>query len=198
MMHTIGQLLEAKGKDIWSISPSATVFEALRIMAKKDIGALLVVDKEKLVGIFSERDYVQKVILKGKSSKETNVGELMTTDVFYIDPKNTLHECMAIMTAKHIRHMPVLENNQLIGMLTLGDVVKQIISEQEFTIRELEVMLNNVTQAVGIIDRIYFAFEGRLALCFLSTQKKQRIYSRNSAHLWKQISIPMKRNIAVR
>jgi CBS domain-containing protein len=138
MIHTIGQLLEAKGKDIWSISPHVTVFEALRIMAKKDIGALLVIDKDKLVGIFSERDYVQKVILKGKSSKDTNVGELMTTEVFYIDPKNTLHECMAIMTAKHIRHMPVFENDQLIGMLTLGDVVKQIISEQEFTIRELE------------------------------------------------------------
>ncbi len=138
MIHTIGQLLEAKGKDIWSISPHVTVFEALRIMAKKDIGALLVIDKEKLVGIFSERDYAQKVILKGKSSKDTNVGELMTTEVFYIDPKNTLHECMAIMTVKHIRHMPVLENDQLIGMLTLGDVVKQIISEQEFTIRELE------------------------------------------------------------
>jgi len=138
MIHTIGQLLEAKGKDIWSISPHVTVFEALRIMAKKNIGVLLVIDKEKLVGIFSERDYVQKVILKGKSSKDTNVGELMTTEVFYIDPKNTLHECMAIMTVKHIRHMPVLENDQLIGMLTLGDVVKQIISEQEFTIRELE------------------------------------------------------------
>ncbi len=138
MIHTIGQLLEAKGKDIWSISPHVTVFEALRIMAKKDIGALLVIDKEKLVGIFSERDYAQKVILKGKSSKNTNVGELMTTEVFYIDPKNTLHECIAIMTVKHIRHMPVLENDQLIGMLTLGDVVKQIISEQEFTIRELE------------------------------------------------------------
>jgi CBS domain-containing protein len=110
MIHTIGQLLEAKGKDIWSISPHVTVFEALRIMAKKDIGALLVIDQEKLVGIFSERDYVQKVILKGKSSKKTNVGELMTTDVFYIGPKNTLNECMAVMTANHIRHMPVLEN----------------------------------------------------------------------------------------
>jgi len=137
-MQTIGQLLEAKGKDIWSISPHATVFEALRIMAKKDIGALLVIDNEKLVGIFSERDYVQKVILKGKSSKETNVGDLMTREVFYIDPKNTVHECMAVMTAHHIRHMPVFKNNQLIGMVTLGDVVKQIISDQEFTIRELE------------------------------------------------------------
>ncbi len=137
-MQTIGQLLQSKGKDIWSISPHATVFEALSIMANKDIGALLVIDNEKLVGIFSERDYAQKVILKGKSSKETNVGDLMTRDVFYIDPQNTLHECMAVMTANHIRHMPVLENNRLIGMVTLGDVVKQIISNQEFTIRELE------------------------------------------------------------
>ena len=107
-------------------------------MAEKDIGALLVIDNEKLVGIFSERDYAQKVILKGKSSKETNIGDLMTKEVIYIEPNNTLHECMAVMTANHIRHMPVLENNQLIGIVTLGDVVKQIISDQEFTIRELE------------------------------------------------------------
>jgi CBS domain-containing protein len=137
-MNTIGQLLESKGKDIWSIVPNATVFEALRIMAKKDVGVLLVIDKGKLVGIFSERDYARKVILKGKSSKETAVGELMTKDVYYIDPKNTLHECLAVMTAKHIRHMPVLEKDQLVGIVTLGDVVKQIIADQEFTIRELE------------------------------------------------------------
>ena len=137
-MQTIRQLLEAKGKDIWSISPHVTVFKALRIMAEKDIGALLVIDNQKLVGIFSERDYAQKVILKGKSSKETNIGDLMTKEVIYIEPNNTLHECMAVMTANHIRHMPVLENNQLIGIVTLGDVVKQIISDQEFTIRELE------------------------------------------------------------
>ena len=137
-MNTIGQLLESKGKDIWSIAPNATVFEALRIMAKKNVGVLLVIDKEKLVGIFSERDYARKVILEGKSSKDTAVGELMTKDVYYIDPKNTLHESLAVMTSRHIRHMPVLDQDRLIGIVTLGDVVKQIIADQEFTIRELE------------------------------------------------------------
>jgi CBS domain-containing protein len=137
-MNTIGQLLESKGKDIWSIAPNATVFEALRIMAKKNVGVLLVIDKEKLVGIFSERDYARKVILEGKSSKETAVGDLMTKDVYYIDPKNTLHESLAVMTSRRIRHMPVLDQDRLVGIVTLGDVVKQIIADQEFTIRELE------------------------------------------------------------
>ncbi len=136
-MHTIGQLLESKGKDIWSIAPHATVFEALQIMAEKNVGVLLVIDDGKVVGIFSERDYARKVILKGKSSKDISVGHLMTKEVFYIKPQNTLQECMALMTAKHIRHIPVFENNQLIGVVTLGDVVKQIISDQEFTILEL-------------------------------------------------------------
>jgi len=137
-MHTIGQLLESKGKDIWSIAPHATVFEALQIMAEKNVGVLLVIDDGEVVGIFSERDYARKVILKGKSSKDTSVGDLMTKEVFYIKSQNTLQECMALMTAKHIRHIPVFENNQLIGVVTLGDVVKQIISDQEFTILELE------------------------------------------------------------
>lgn len=136
-MHTIGQLLESKGNDIWSIAPHVTVFEALQIMAEKNVGVLLVIDDGEVVGIFSERDYARKVILKGKSSKDISVGDLMTKEVFYIKSKNTLQECMALMTAKHIRHMPVYENNQLIGVVTLGDVVKQIISDQEFTIREL-------------------------------------------------------------
>jgi CBS domain-containing protein len=137
-MNTIGQLLESKGKDIWTIAPNATVFEGLRIMAKRNVGALLVIDKDNLIGIFSERDYARKVILEGKSSKDTAVGELMTKDVYYIDPKNTLQESMAVMIARHIRHMPVLDKDRLVGMVTLGDVVKQIIAEQEFTIRELE------------------------------------------------------------
>ncbi len=137
-MQIIDQLLAAKGKDIWSIAPQAAAFEALQIMAKKDVGVLLVIDKGRLVGIFSERDYARKVILKGKSSKETSVGELMTREVFYINPQDTLPECMALMTAKHIRHMPVLENDQLVGVVTLGDVVKQIISDQKFVIHELE------------------------------------------------------------
>ena len=136
-MHNIGTLLEAKGKDIWSIGPQETAFKALQTMAQNNVGALLVIDKGKLVGIFSERDYARKVILKGKSSKETTVGELMTPEVFYAGPDDTLQEIMALMTAKHIRHMPVLKDDRLIGMVTLGDVVKQIISEQKFTIKEL-------------------------------------------------------------
>jgi len=137
-MHTIGQLLEAKGKKFWSIAPNATVFEALQLMAKNNIGALLVIQNDRLVGIFSERDYARKVILKGKSSRETTVGDLMTREVYYIDPKDTLQESMAVMTAKNIRHMPVLENERLIGIVTMGDVVKQILADQKFTIRELQ------------------------------------------------------------
>jgi CBS domain-containing protein len=137
-MRTVEQLLQVKGNDIWSIVPQATAYNALQIMAEKNVGALLVMEKEKLVGIFSERDYARKVILKDKSSKNTSVGELMTRDVIYIDAYSTIEESMALMTAKRIRHLPVLKDSQLIGIVTLGDVVKQIISDQKFAIRELE------------------------------------------------------------
>jgi CBS domain-containing protein len=137
-MRTIEQLLQAKGSDIWSITPQATAYNALQIMAEKNVGALLVMEKEKVLGIFSERDYARKVILKEKSSKNTSVGELMTREVIYINADSTLEESMALMTAKHIRHLPVLKYNQLIGIVTLGDVVRQIISDQKFAIRELE------------------------------------------------------------
>jgi CBS domain-containing protein len=137
-MRTVEQLLQVKGTDIWSIEPLTTAYNALEIMAEKNVGALLVMEKEKVVGIFSERDYARKVILKDKSSKNTSVGELMTREVFYIDAKSTLEESMALMTAKRIRHLPVLKNNRLIGIVTLGDVVRQIISDQQFAIRELE------------------------------------------------------------
>ena len=137
-MRTVEQLLQAKGSDIWSIEPQATAYNALQIMAEKNVGALLVMEKEKIVGIFSERDYARKVILKDKSSKNTSVGDLMTREVFYIDSGSTLEDSMALMTAKRIRHLPVLKKNRLIGIVTLGDVVKQIISDQKFAIRELE------------------------------------------------------------
>jgi CBS domain-containing protein len=137
-MRTVSDILKAKGKGIWSISPHATVFEALKILADKDIGALLVVVEEKLVGIFSERDYARKVILKGKSSKETSVGELMTKEVLYVIPTENIKNCMALMTAKRVRHLPVLENDRVLGIVTIGDVVSQVISEQEFTIQKLE------------------------------------------------------------
>ena len=137
-MTTIAQLLNAKGDQIWSVEPKATIFEALEIMSEKEIGALLVMEDGKLKGIFSERDYARKVILKGKSSKETPVGELMTKKVFYIDSQKTINDCMAMMTAKRIRHVPVIDDNQVMGIVTIGDVVKQIISEQEVTIHHLE------------------------------------------------------------
>ena len=137
-MTTIAQLLKTKGDQIWSVEPKATIFEALEIMSEKEIGALLVMEDGKLTGIFSERDYARKVILKGKSSKETPVGELMTKKVFYIDSQKTINDCMAMMTAKRIRHVPVIEDNQVMGIVTIGDVVNQIISEQEVTINHLE------------------------------------------------------------
>ncbi len=137
-MITVRQVLRAKGSDICSIASKASVYEALQIMANKNVGALLVIDKGKVVGIFSERDYARKVILKGKSSKETSVGELMTQKVLYINPGDTMENCMALMTAKRIRHLPVMENDQLIGIVSIGDVVKHLISDQQFTIRELE------------------------------------------------------------
>jgi CBS domain-containing protein len=137
-MRTVEQLIHVKGGDIWSVAPQATAYQALQIMADKNVGALLVMETEKLVGIFSERDYARKVILKDKSSKNTSVSELMTREVFYINAESTLEESMALMTAKHIRHLPVLKNTRLIGIVTLGDVVKQLISDQQFAIRELE------------------------------------------------------------
>jgi CBS domain-containing protein len=135
---TVEELLRTKGHEIWSISPQETVYRALEIMAEKGVGALIVVDYEEVVGIFSERDYARKVILRGKSSRETAVSELMTRTVFYVTPNTTLKESMAFMVSKHIRHLPVLDNGRLIGVITLGDVIKKIIADQEHAINLLE------------------------------------------------------------
>jgi len=137
-MITISHLLQDKGQAVWSVSPDTTVFDALKLMAEKNVGALLVLDKDKLVGIFSERDYARKVILKGKSSKETPVKEIMSEEVLYVRPNQSIEECMALMTNKRIRHLPVMEGNQLLGIISIGDVVKAVISEQEFVIHQLE------------------------------------------------------------
>lgn len=136
-MATVRQVLKNKGYEIWSVAPQSTVYEALQVMSEKDVGALLVVDEGNLVGIFSERDYARKLILKGRFSKDTTVTELMTHEVLYVEPQSTIEDCMALMTAKHIRHLPVFEKERLIGIVTIGDVVKQIISHQEFTIQQL-------------------------------------------------------------
>ena len=137
-MTTVRQILQEKGSKLWTIRPDLTVFEALKIMADNNIGALLVVSKNKLVGIFSERDYARKVILQGKSSKDTAVSEIMITKVVYVRPEQSVEECMALMTDKRIRHLPVLDQGDLIGIISIGDVVKTIISDQEFTIQQLE------------------------------------------------------------
>lgn len=137
-MYTVRQLLQSKGGTVWTISPQTTVYEALQMMAEKNVGALLVVQNGKVVGMFSERDYARKVILQGRTSKTTRVGELMTREVLYIGPDDTIENCMALMTAKRNRHLPVLENDRLIGIISIGDVVKEIIRDREFTIHQLE------------------------------------------------------------
>ena len=137
-MYSVRHLLQDKGNQVWSIAPQATVYEALGLMASKNVGALVVAEAGQVVGIFSERDYARKVILQRRSSKTTSVGELMTADVLYVSPDDAIENCMAIMTDKHLRHLPVMENGQLAGIVSIGDVVKAIISDREFTIRELE------------------------------------------------------------
>jgi CBS domain-containing protein len=137
-MYSVRHLLQEKGNQVWSIAPQATVYEALELMAKKNVGALLVIENGNVVGMFTERDYARKVILHGRSSKTTSVGELMTADVLYVSPDDTIENCMAIMTDKHLRHLPVMGKEELVGIVSIGDVVKAIISDREFTIRELE------------------------------------------------------------
>ena len=137
-MTTVRHILDAKGREAWSVSPGATVFDALNLMAEKNVGALMVLERGRLRGILSERDYARKVIIKGKSSRDTQVSEIMTPDPIVIGPDQSIEECMALMTAKHIRHLPVIEDSQLAGMISIGDVVKSIISDQELTIRQLE------------------------------------------------------------
>lgn len=137
-MKTVRDILREKGHDIWSVSADATVYEALQVMADKNIGAVLVLEEGKLVGILSERDYARKVILKGRSSLKTPVKEIMTERVFYVRPEQTVEECMALMTEKRIRHLPVLEDDRLIGVISIGDVVKAVVAEQQITIQQYE------------------------------------------------------------
>ena len=136
-MKTAQQLLDKKGYDVWSIHPDDSVFDAIQGMADKNVGALVVIKNEKLVGIISERDYARKVILVGKSSKKTRVQEIMTKHVICARPEQTIEECMALMTEKRMRHLPVLQEKQVVGMITIGDVVKSIIEDQNIEIEEL-------------------------------------------------------------
>ncbi len=137
-MLKIKDVLSNKGNAIWSITSGETVYRALEIMAEKDIGALVVIDEGKVAGIFSERDYARKVILRGKSSKETYVRELMTKNVYSITSDKSAEECLALFTAARCRHAPVYENNRLIAVVSIGDIVNAIITEQKATIHDLE------------------------------------------------------------
>jgi CBS domain-containing protein len=137
-MKKVRDILEIKGREVWSIGPSESVFDALKLMAEKGIGALVVLEAGKVVGIISERDYARKVILQGRSSPTTLVSEIMTARVAYAQLQQNIDECMAIMTERRIRHLPVMEDGLLIGVISIGDLVKSIIAEQQFIIEQLE------------------------------------------------------------
>jgi CBS domain-containing protein len=137
-MKSLKQLLGAKGSQVHFIHPDAKVIEALQLMAQKDIGALLVMDGGRVVGIMSERDYARKVILHGKSSQDIAVRDIMTSGVVTVDPSKTIEDCMSLMTQRRIRHLPVCEGDKLVGLVSIGDLVKEVIAEQEQTIKQLE------------------------------------------------------------
>ncbi|MBN1268473.1 MAG: CBS domain-containing protein [Kiritimatiellae bacterium] len=137
MNVTVGELLTGKGREVWSVGIDATLGEALQLMSEKNIGAVLVLEEGRVAGIFSERDYARHAV-RHRMTPSAPVRELMTSDVFYITPGKTLDECMALMTSKHIRHLPVMDGKKLMGLVSIGDVVKKVISEQEFKIQELE------------------------------------------------------------
>ena len=137
-MRTIKQLLDDKGRDIWSVTPETSVFDAIKLMAEKEVGALMVTEGGRPVGIISERDYARKIIIRGLSSRDTPVKDIMTARVVYARPDQTVRECMGMMSEKRIRHLPVMEGEQLLGVISIGDLVKAIIAEQEYTIQQLE------------------------------------------------------------
>jgi CBS domain-containing protein len=142
-MKTVKEILEAKPNKLLSIAPDATVLDALKLMADKEVGALVVLEGERLAGIFSERDYARKVILHGKASKDTLVREIMTQKVVCVRPDQSVEDCMALMTDKRVRHLPILDDTRVIGVISIGDVVKEVISEQRFVIEQLEHYIHN-------------------------------------------------------
>ena len=137
-METVKQILDRKGGDIWSVTPAATVYEAIALMADKEVGALVVLDAGRLRGIVSERDYARKVILQDRSSRETTVREIMTAKVMVAGPAQSVQDCLALMTERRVRHLPVVDGDDLLGMVSIGDLVKAVIADQKFMIEQLE------------------------------------------------------------
>jgi CBS domain-containing protein len=137
-METVKQLLEKKGHEVWTVTPETSVFDAVKLMADKNVGALVVVQVRKAVGLISEREYSREVVLKGRSSKTTAVRDIMTSPVLYARPDQTVEDCMALVTEKRTRHLPVLDGEELIGIVSIGDLVKAVISHQQFIIEQLE------------------------------------------------------------
>ena len=138
MKQLIRTILKDKGATVYSVAPTTSVYDALKYMAEVNVGALLVMDDGKLAGIISERDYARKIVLKGRTSLDTPVGAIMSERVLCVTPDQTVNECMAMMTAKAVRHLPVLDNNSVVGIVSIGDLVKAIIGEQQFVIEQLE------------------------------------------------------------
>jgi CBS domain-containing protein len=137
-MRLVKDILKAKGHDVWSVESSASVYDAVHLLAEKAIGALAVIDDGNLIGIISERDYARLIILKGKSSEDTPVRDIMTSDVITGSPSDEIEKCMSLMTEKRIRHLPIIDDGELIGMISLGDLVRAVIAEQQSTIVDLE------------------------------------------------------------
>ncbi len=137
-MPVILDVIRKKGSQVWSVAPDATVFEALQLMAEKQVGALLVMQGDRILGIISERDCIRKLDLQGRTARETRVADIMTSNVLYAEAGESLEECMAVMTEKRIRHLPVFKNGHLAGMVSIGDILKEIISEQKIIISQLE------------------------------------------------------------
>jgi CBS domain-containing protein len=141
-MTAINQVLKVKGRGYFSVGPDETVYSAIETMAEKNIGAVLIMDGAKLVGIFTERDYARNVVLKGRSSPQTLVRDIMSTQVAHVGPDDTVEDCMALMTEKHFRHLPVVEDEAVVGIISIGDLVKSVMDEQRFTIGQLEAYIH--------------------------------------------------------
>jgi len=142
-MKKVRELLDVKGTQVWSIAPTKSVYDALALMAEKNIGAVLVMDEGQLVGLLAERDYTRKVILKGRASKDTRVSDIMSSRPLCVGPEQTIDECMALMTEKRVRHLPVVKDNRVLGLISIGDVVKATIAEQQFIIEQLGLYISS-------------------------------------------------------